>query len=402
MSRDLLDLEAGDYDELAREYAARRPAGVTAVVLTWNEEESIRGCLEALAADCDQVLLIDGGSKDATVDVARASCQTLALVSRPWTDDFAAQRNIAFDHVGDTGWLAYVDADETLATQDEGKLRAVLAALDHLLPDRDLVVSPCIVDSNSARHTDTRRIMRAATGLRFRGRLHERPYDVNGAAPTNVQVAVTLRHTGYEPDVIERRQKANRYARLVGLCLAEEPRNPKWHFYAVRDARVNVECSAERARADFSRLKASLALYERVGLCDYETERHTDTLVLLCDLALQHGGGHEIAELAEALRRRGQPVEAEYFTCFAEFATLVNRVSRLVDRLAATRAGHADRDLTGRSADLQAVMALSCGRYHEVAGLLAQADTLNSGQLTRSTLDRLAVVLPDLLPNQPR
>ena len=329
----LLGLKTDAYENLAAGYRGivHRPAGgaprLTAVVLTRNEERTIRGCLESLADDAEGVVLIDAESEDSTVDIANQSFPGITHVTRPWTDDFAAQRNTAFDHIHGDGWLVHVDADETLTRESKGHLRSVLAALDHVVPGVDLVVSPRIVDTSGTIHANTQRVLRVGTEFRFKGRVHERPYDVDGNAPPNVGVAVTFRHTGYEPETMKSKRKPENYTRILNTCLAEEPDNPKWPFYAVRDPLATNALSPAEARAAFHRLQESLDDYKREGVCDYETERHTDTLMLMCDLALRFGGQKEIAETSSALMAEGRTLQASFYSSFVEFSGLLARAS---------------------------------------------------------------------------
>ncbi|GEB59308.1 glycosyltransferase [Streptomyces gardneri] len=391
-----LDVRAGSYGELAGSYRPDRAGAVTAVVLTHDEEQVIGACLRALTDDCDRLLLVDAESEDATVGTARSAVAHVEHVTRAWTDDFAAQRNAAFEQARPGGWLAHVDADETLSAESRGRLRAVLSALDHVLPGADLVVSPRILDTSRECHTDTRRIVRSDSALRFRGRLHERLYDAHGAQPPSVEVDVVFHHTGYEPEVIARKGKRERYARLVEMCLTEEPSNPKWHFYAVRDGLVGRKPGPDEALALFRRLREAHALYDEAPLSDYEAERCTDSLVLQCELALGFGGGREIADLAPLLHARGRPLEASYYQAFAEFSALLSRSSRLLDQLSEGSRHQlpGNRQLAGRSYDLQALLALTCGRYDEVPLLLGEARSRQAGSLTTATVESLADRLP--------
>ncbi|MFI0829196.1 glycosyltransferase [Streptomyces roseolus] len=392
---------AASYAELAAAYRPDDAATVTAVVLTRDEERTISGCLRALTEDCARLLLVDAESEDGTLLAAEAAVPHVEHLVRAWTDDFAAQRNAAFQRVGPDGWLAHVDADETLAPESRGRLRAVLTALDHVLPEADFVVSPRILDTSRECHTNTRRILRSGTALRFLGRVHERPYDARGVQPPYVEVDVTFHHTGYEPEVVARRGKGERYARLIRLCLAQEPWNPKWHFYAVRDGIVGRQPDAEESHALFLRLQEAYALYDAVPLSDYAGERQTDSLVLQCELALGFGGGRELAELVPLLRARGRLLEASYYQAFADFSGLLGRCSELLDRLSeGSRHERPDsRGAAGRSYDLQALLALTCGRYDEVSRLLEEARSRGAGILTTATVESLAAGLPDWRPS---
>ena len=94
------------------------------LILTHNEAANLPACLDALAW-CDDIVVIDSGSSDGTVELARA--QGAKILSRPF-DTFAAQRNFGLDH-GDLRheWVLHLDADEVLTDE-------FVAALQQLNP----------------------------------------------------------------------------------------------------------------------------------------------------------------------------------------------------------------------------------------------------------------------------
>jgi len=82
---------------------------LSAIIIAKNEAVRIGFCIDALKF-CDEVVVIDNGSTDETVSIARAHN---AMVISFQTDDFASLRNIAAKKArGD--WLLYVDADEVV------------------------------------------------------------------------------------------------------------------------------------------------------------------------------------------------------------------------------------------------------------------------------------------------
>lgn len=84
-------------------------ARVTVIVLTLNEAREIGECLAQIPADIPKVL-VDSGSVDETVAIARAAGAT--VVAHPW-GGFAPQRNFALGECGvTTDWVLFVDADE--------------------------------------------------------------------------------------------------------------------------------------------------------------------------------------------------------------------------------------------------------------------------------------------------
>ena len=84
---------------------------VTVVVLTKNEEQNIVEVINNAKKCADKVLIVDSGSTDKTVELAKTV--GAQVIYRAWDNDLSAQRNFALDKV-ETEWVLYLDADERL------------------------------------------------------------------------------------------------------------------------------------------------------------------------------------------------------------------------------------------------------------------------------------------------
>lgn len=88
-----------------------------------DEERRLPACLQSLDF-CDEIVVVDGGSRDRTVEIARAA--GAAVIENPWPG-FAAQRNVALDHAnGD--WILEIDADERVNPALAASIRTMLTA----------------------------------------------------------------------------------------------------------------------------------------------------------------------------------------------------------------------------------------------------------------------------------
>lgn len=87
---------------------------VSALILTHNEEINIVRCLDSLAW-CDDIVVLDSGSTDATVELARG--MGARILVRPF-DDFAGQRNAGLE-LGEFvhEWVLHLDADEVVTPE---------------------------------------------------------------------------------------------------------------------------------------------------------------------------------------------------------------------------------------------------------------------------------------------
>ena len=83
---------------------------ISAVLIAQNEEDRIEAALRSVAF-CDEILVVDGGSKDTTP--SRVSALGARLIERPF-DGFVAQKNFAVDQARHDVVLS-LDADEEVS-----------------------------------------------------------------------------------------------------------------------------------------------------------------------------------------------------------------------------------------------------------------------------------------------
>ena len=112
-----------DIQALPSEPAPAPP--LSAIVLTYNEEVNLPACLKSLSGlHCD-LFVVDSGSTDRTLEIARASGATIA--EHPF-ENYAAQRNWAQQNLPlRTAWVLHLDADERLTPELVGEINRKLA-----------------------------------------------------------------------------------------------------------------------------------------------------------------------------------------------------------------------------------------------------------------------------------
>lgn len=94
---------------------------LSACIIARDEEERLPACLASLAF-CDEIVVVDSGSRDGTREIARAA--GAKVFENPWPG-FAIQRNVALDHA--TGsWALEIDADERVTPQLGHEIRALV------------------------------------------------------------------------------------------------------------------------------------------------------------------------------------------------------------------------------------------------------------------------------------
>ena len=96
---------------------------ITPLILTFNERENIAQTIAQLSW-AKEILIVDSGSTDGTLELARAAHPNVRIVTRAF-DSFASQCNFGLTHIN-TEWVLSMDADYVLTRE----LIAEIAALD--------------------------------------------------------------------------------------------------------------------------------------------------------------------------------------------------------------------------------------------------------------------------------
>ena len=155
-----------------------------------NEAEHLGHCLASVQGLVDEIVVVDTGSTDATVAVARAHGAKVSFF--PWVGDFSAARNESLAQAtGD--WVLVLDADEAIDPVDFSRIRQAcaqdsvsgfLVLIRNYLPDGNRLAMDDPAKPNPGGYTegaghafcgDSRilRLFRRLPGLAYRGRLHE-------------------------------------------------------------------------------------------------------------------------------------------------------------------------------------------------------------------------------------
>ena len=95
---------------------------LSAIVITRNEAANIGACLDSVAF-CDERIVVDCGSSDGTVDIAKAKGARVEF--HAWSG-FGPQKNYALSLATGT-WVLSIDADERATPKLAGAIKAAIA-----------------------------------------------------------------------------------------------------------------------------------------------------------------------------------------------------------------------------------------------------------------------------------
>jgi glycosyltransferase involved in cell wall biosynthesis len=185
----------------------KRPR-LSVVVVTRNEQDRLRACLESVAW-ADEIVVVDAESDDKTVSIAREF--TDHVVVRPWPG-YAAQKNTALE-MATAEWALSLDADEIVSAELAADIRRVLAseapADGYAIPRRNIFWGRWM--RHGGLYPDWQvRLFRRTRG-RFGARAVHESVTVDGRVE---RLAGHLEHRSYR-DVGDFLARADRYATLA-------------------------------------------------------------------------------------------------------------------------------------------------------------------------------------------
>ena len=193
-----------------------------------DEQQMLPQCLDAVAEFVDELIIVDTGSTDATVEIAES--YGAKVLHHEWTGNFSEARNIGFD-AATCDWKMFLDADEVLVDGEGPKLRGLLG---HTWREAIYLVETNYtgdMDHGTSVDHNALRIFRNKSEYRFRDRIHEQiAYSLPQIAERLEVSQVRIDHFGYLGVVREERGKSRRNIELLEKQMAEGNTGPFVRF----------------------------------------------------------------------------------------------------------------------------------------------------------------------------
>ncbi len=197
-----------------------------------DEEQFLAGCLESVLPVADEIVIVDTGSSDRTVEIAESlGCR---VVHRPWDDDFSAARNAGIA-VARGRWILCMDADERLC--DPAALTpALLAASPEVggfFIERHDLVTRFAEGESDVYPIGILRLFRNHPAIRYEGIVHERPNETIARAGFEVRGLATLKLIHLVSHLPQERliAKQQGYLRLLDQELKRDAGNSWARYY---------------------------------------------------------------------------------------------------------------------------------------------------------------------------
>ncbi|MBJ7455708.1 MAG: glycosyltransferase [Thermoleophilia bacterium] len=268
----------------------RTPQRISLCMIMRDEEEHLARCLTSVQGVVDEIVIVDTGSVDRSIEIAEGFGAT--ILHEEWHGDFATPRNTGIDAAtGD--WILVLDADEELI--DGARLKELLHDEEiegYCLREVNFIGEELGVESvvNSAF-----RLFRNRPAYRYDGALHEQimgKVDPVGGVCTRF-VGIEIHHYGYLEPTSRAKEKTDRNMAIVMEEVARKPTDSFTLFNAgVEFQRIGDHETAlgyfQRSFNELASLKAYYAslLLRNIVASLHSLERWDEALDVLSD-ALQ-------------------------------------------------------------------------------------------------------------------
>lgn len=199
---------------------------ISLCIIVKNEEIALPQCLNSVKDVVEEIVLVDTGSSDRTVEIAR---QFGAKVHHfAWCNDFSAARNEALKYVK-TDWILVLDADEVLVPEIVPDLRQAINS------DRFLVFNLLRQEVGAAQspYSLVSRLFRRHSDIYFTRPYHAMVDDsvtqILRCEP-HWQIGslerVAILHYGYQQQQIAQKDKFTQAEKIMSGFLANHPQDP--------------------------------------------------------------------------------------------------------------------------------------------------------------------------------
>jgi glycosyltransferase involved in cell wall biosynthesis len=254
---------------------------LSATLIVRDEESNLRDCVGSLDGVADEVVVVDTGSTDGSIGLAREL--GARVMSHPWQGDFSEARNVALE-AAHGEWILYLDADERLRSVDREAVSA------RLRDARETAFRILLHPFVGATPFFEYRLWRADPEIRFRGVIHEQVVDdihrvaARDGRPVSDWGRLELDHLGYEGD------QALKHRRNLPLLRRQLDADPNNIFNWNHLARVLIAAGDPAG--------AEEALEEAVALARVEGSPSSHGSLAWGDLVrLRHDRGADVASL---------------------------------------------------------------------------------------------------------
>jgi glycosyltransferase involved in cell wall biosynthesis len=194
---------------------------ISLCMIVKNEADILKQSLLAVNHYIEDIVIVDTGSTDRTKEIAQDF--TEKVYDFKWCDDFSAARNFSIEKAS-YDWVLVLDADEVVLDLKADSIKGQMMA-DASIVGRIKRVNLLADDMGEKRLNERISRFFNRTLFHYEGIIHEQIVRKDGMPYKTVPLDVTVEHTGYAKEVLQRTDKITRNITLLEQALNNNPQD---------------------------------------------------------------------------------------------------------------------------------------------------------------------------------
>jgi len=197
---------------------------ISLCMIVKNEEDLIDQCLTSVNDVVDEMIIVDTGSTDRTIDICKK--YNPSIYSYQWQGNFSEARNFGITKAS-SDWILILDADEKLESNSNEVIRKTIEhtkASILLLPVINYYGEGFPVKEDQAYLYYQPRLFKNHVGIQYSNSIHENP-QLHGNDTQELiteQIETPIHHYGYIDEIINKKEKSKRN---IDILLKEYKKN---------------------------------------------------------------------------------------------------------------------------------------------------------------------------------
>ena len=315
---------------------------ISGAIICFNEEDNILDCINSIINSVDELVIVDTGSNDNTLNVIRGiKSKKIRLYTFKWDNSFSQARNFAIKKAR-FDCVFFIDADEILDSfENYYKLHLLFDHLDMLSFKHRIVFTPTVENINT-NNKDYRvqRIHFKNSKMKYFGDVHEELRYDNEPAKI-IEVKIRIIHKGYSNDFIIKKDKIKRNLKLLEQMILKEPNNKRWIFMYIKDGFNYMD---EKVLIDMALCNILINRSDDFNKDNIIYDSYTyDLLGHLCKLYIKTGNIDKIKDILPIMEEiLPDSSDVKYYYLVSEYFKYKKNLSNLLNKAVLYRKNHMD------------------------------------------------------------
>ena len=183
-----------------------------------NEEKTLGSCLESVKDIVDEMIILDTGSSDNTIQIAKKFGADIYHFK--WCDDFSAARNESIKFAKGM-WILWMDADEQFDKSSKEELNSIIKLSQHPM---GVNINIRNISRKNESYGTAYRLFSNHFGIHFKNIVHEQvSYSLKEMNAEIIDSNIIIDHFGYDEVQYDQENKRQRNLPLLQRMIDDNP-----------------------------------------------------------------------------------------------------------------------------------------------------------------------------------